>query len=433
VKQIGIGLAGFGTVGKGVVDLINNNSDIIALRTGVKLAVVHVGARRGAPELQGAGIRVSTDVFDVIKDPEVDICVELMGGIDTAKAWIETALEAAKPVVTANKALIAEVGSDLIDKAQQAGVPLLLEAAVAGGIPILKALREGLSANRIDWVAGIINGTTNYILTQMAQGRRFDQVLKEAQEKGYAEADPTFDVEGIDAAHKLTILAAMAFGVSLSFKDLFVEGVSKLEPEDLTYAAELGYRIKHLGLARQTDAGVELRVHPALVSNASLISHVDGVMNAVMVKSDAAGCSMFYGAGAGGAATASSVVADIVEIVRTLGLSSQQQAPALAFHELAKPQVIPQSEVVSAFYLRFQVADEAGALAHITEVLGSQGISIEAVIQKAAHDQDGLVSVIMLTQPIQEALVDRAIAEVEALPESQAQIVKLRVVELDAQ
>lgn len=427
MKEVGIGLAGYGTVGKGVVEVLQNNADVIAQRTGVRLSVVHVGARRGAPELADTGITVSTDVFDVVKDPKVNICLELMGGKDTARDWIEAALAAGKPVVTANKALIAESGTALLDQARTAGVPMLFEAAVAGGIPILKALREGLSANQIHWVAGIINGTANYILSEMLAGRSFPEVLAEAQDLGYAEADPTFDVEGIDAAHKLAILASMSFGCPLAFGDVYIEGISQLLPDDLVYADSLGYRVKHLGVAHKTEAGVELRVHPTLVPKTSLLANVNGVMNAVMVQSDAVGSSLFYGPGAGGSATASSVIADVIEIARSSGLASEQLVPALGFQDQVAKPAVPISETTSAFYLRFQVTDGPGVLAHITQLLGEEKISIEAVIQKPVHSQTGLVSIIILTQPVKETVMDRVLSRVASVPESSAPVVKLRV------
>ena len=431
VKEVGIGLAGYGTVGKGVVDVLRKNAAVIAQRTGVRLSVVHVGARRGASDLANTGITVSQDVFDVVKDPSVDICLELMGGKETAQGWIEAAFARGKPVVTANKALIAESGTALLDRARAAGVPLLFEAAVAGGIPILKALREGLSANQIHWVAGIINGTANYILSEMLAGRSFAEVLAEAQALGYAEADPTFDVEGIDAAHKLAILASMSFGTPLAFDDVFIEGISALQPDDLLYADNLGYRVKHLGLAHRTEAGVELRVHPTLVPKDSLLANVNGVMNAVMVHSDAVGSSLFYGPGAGGSATASSVIADVIEIARCSGLASEQLVPALGFQDQVSTPTVPVAETTSAYYLRFQVTDGPGVLAHITQLLGEANISIEAVIQKPVHSQTGLVSIIILTQPVKETIMDGVLSRVAAFPESGAPVVKLRVASLE--
>lgn len=431
MKEVGIGLAGYGTVGKGVIEVLEQNAQIIAQRTGVRLSVVHVGARRGAPELADKGIKVSTDVFAVTQDPRVDICLELMGGKDTAQPWIEAALDNKKPVVTANKALIAEAGTVLLDRARSAGVPLLFEAAVAGGIPILKALREGLSANQIHWVAGIINGTANYILSEMLAGRSFEAVLAEAQALGYAEADPTFDVEGIDAAHKLAILASMSFGSPLAFDDVYIEGIAKLLPDDLLYADNLGYRVKHLGVAHKTDAGIELRVHPTLVPKDSLLGNVNGVMNAVMVRSDAVGSSLFYGPGAGGSATASSVIADVIEIARASGLAAEQLVPALGFQDQVAAPTVPIGQTTSAYYLRFQVTDGPGVLAHITQLLGEEKISIEAVIQKPVHSQTGLVSIIILTQPVKELIMDRVLERVASVPESSAPVVKLRVASLE--
>ncbi|MEJ2680984.1 MAG: homoserine dehydrogenase [Gammaproteobacteria bacterium] len=430
MKEVRVGLAGYGTVGKSVVTVLARNADVIARRSGIHLLVTHVGARRGAPDLAEQGIKVSQDVFEVARDPEVDVCIELMGGVTTARDWIEIALANGKPVVTANKALIAEAGSPLIAQARQVGVPLLFEAAVAGGIPILKALREGLSANQIEWVAGIINGTANYILTEMASGRTFSDVLLEAQAAGYAEADPTFDIEGIDAAHKLTILASMSFGVPLSYRDVYVEGITALQSEDLEYAHRLGYRVKHVALARQSEAGIEMRVHPTLIPCDALLANVNGVMNAVMVQGDAVGSSLYYGAGAGGMATASSVVADVIEVARHSGLAIEQTVPPLAFQDAKPIQMVSIDAVCSAFYLRFQVRDKPAVLAHITEMLGEDGVSIDAAIQKPVHEQTDLVSIVLLTQAVTEAVINRVIARIEALPEIGAPVTKLRVLSL---
>jgi homoserine dehydrogenase len=373
-------------------------------------------------------MQLTTDVFEVATNPEIDIVVELIGGYETARELVMTAIENGKHVVTANKALIAVHGNEIFEAAQEKNVMVAFEASVAGGIPIIKAIREGLAANQINWLAGIINGTGNYIMTEMREkGRAFADVLQEAQALGYAEADPTFDVEGIDAAHKLTILSSLAFGVPLQFNKAFTEGISKITPQDVQYAEELGYRVKHLGITRRTDKGIELRVHPTLIPRDVLLANVNGVMNAILVDGDAVGQTLYYGPGAGAEATASAVVADIVDVVRTLTADRDNRVPHLAFQpsELSDAPILPVEETTSAYYLRLQAVERPGVLAHVTRILGEKGINIEAIIQKQTTEAQ--VPVIMLTQRVEERMMNEAIREIEALPDILGEIIRIRV------
>src|SRR6056300_823711 len=406
MKPVKVGLLGLGTVGGGTLNVLVRNAQEIARRAGREIVVSHAAARYYDPsQLEGLdSVEICSDAFDVVTNPEVDIVVELIGGYSPAKELVMKAIENGKHVVTANKALIALHGNEIFTAAQKQGVTVAFEAAVAGGIPIIKALREGLSANHINWIAGIINGTGNFILTEMREkGRDFADVLKEAQELGYAEADPTFDVEGIDAAHKLTILASLAFGVPLQFEKAYTEGTSKITSQDVSYAEELGYRIKHLGITRRTANGIELRVHPTMIPEKALLANVNGVMNAVLVDGDAVGQTLYYGPGAGAEPTASAVVADVVDVVRTLTADRDNRVPHLAFQpsELSDAEILPVEQVESAYYLRLQAVERPGVMAHITRILGEKGINIEAVIQKPIRQSQ--VPVILLTQRVVES------------------------------
>lgn len=434
-KQLRIGICGLGTVGGGTLQLLQEGQAELERRLGMSLNVVHVATRNPDPALETSGIRVSTDVFAVARDPEVDILVELIGGYSPAQELVMLAIEQGKHVVTANKALIALHGNAIFDAAKQRGVIVAYEAAVAGGIPIIRALREGLAANAINWLAGIINGTSNFILTEMGERRRnFPEVLQEAQLLGYAEADPTFDVEGIDAAHKLTILASNAFGIPLEFDQVYTEGISEITTADIGYAEELGYRIKHLGISRATEQGIELRVHPTLVPEQTLIANVNGVMNAVLVNGDAAGSTLYYGAGAGAAATASSVVADLIDIARRVENPSGG-VPPLAFHTLRDDaHILPIEEVESEFYLRIPAYDKVGVMARISQILTNYGINIEALIQKEPHGHDverGIVPVVILSGRVQEAAMNLAIEAIESLNEVAGKVMRIRVESFD--
>jgi len=414
---------------------LQKNSAEISRRSGLEIVVSHIATRRIKEGQDVGDVKVSADVFAVAEDPDVDIVLELIGGYDTARELVLRAIANGKHVVTANKALIAVHGNEIFSAAKQNNVVVAYEAAVAGGIPIIKAIREGLSANHIQWLAGIINGTGNFILTEMKENSsEFSAVLKQAQDLGYAEADPTFDVEGIDAAHKLTILASIAFGIPLQFDKAYTEGISKVTIEDIRYAGELGYRIKHLGIARKSEKGIELRVHPTLISQDNLIANVNGVMNAVMVQGDAIGPTLFYGAGAGAQPTASAVVADVIDVARTLS-HPENTIPALAFQKgsLSDIPVLPISEIISEYYLRIMARDKAGVLADITEILGDFSINIEAVIQKEPRDHDAhqLLSVIILTDEIQESIMDEAIEKIEALEAVGGKVARIRMDKLE--
>ena len=437
VNNLRIGICGLGTVGGGTYRLLQENRQEISRRLGRNLVISHVASRTDKPQYHDAGVHYSTDVFAVAEDPQVDVLVEALGGFDPALPLIMRAIDNGKHVVTANKALIAIHGNEIFARAKEKGVVVAFESAVAGGIPIIKALREGLAANSIQWLAGIINGTSNYILSEMAaRQRNFDDVLKEAQRLGYAEADPTFDVEGVDAAHKLTILASIAFGIGLQFDHTYREGISALTPADVEYAAELGYVIKHLGIARLTDKGVEMRVHPTLISKRRLLSHVNGVMNAVVVKGNSVGATLYYGAGAGAAATASSVVADLMDIARSDTLtqgSGGQAVPYLAFAELRSDlKVLDIEEIECPCYLRILALDKVGVMAKISSVLQQHNINIEAVIQKEPAEADAPeVPVVLLTDTVQEKRINQAIAAIEALDEVHGKVVRIRLEELD--
>lgn len=432
LPPVRVGILGLGTVGGGVVNVLRRNADQITRRCGRRIEIVHAAARRlDAPRICALdGILLTTDPMSVVENPAVDIVVEVMGGMNPAHALIERALSLGKPVVTANKALLAHEGNALFELAEARGTLVAFEAAVAGGIPIIKAIREGLSANRIEWLAGIINGTGNFILTAMRDaGRSFADVLAEAQALGYAEADPTFDVEGIDAAHKLTILAAIAFGMPLKFEGVYTEGLSALQTEDVRYARELGYQIKQLGIARRHPDGVELRVHPTMIPERRLLANVDGVKNAVLVWGDAVGPTLYYGAGAGAEPTASAVVADLVEVVRTLTADPTHRVPHLAVvpSEVDDLPVLPMSEVTTGYYLRLMVLDQPGVLANIARILADHGINIEAMIQKEASPETQHLPIVLLTHPLREAIMNRAILAIESLDSVQAPVVRIRV------
>lgn len=432
MDAVKVGVLGLGTVGGGTVNVLQRNADEITRRAGRGIKVVQASVRSlGADRICSTdGIALTTDPFAVVDAPEIEVVVELIGGCEPARELVLKAINNGKHVVTANKALIALHGNEIFAAAQKQGVMVAFEAAVAGGIPIIKAIREGLAGNRIEWLAGIINGTGNFILTEMKdKGRDFAEVLAEAQQLGYAEADPTFDVEGIDAAHKLTILASLAFGIRLQFEKVYTEGISTITQEDVGYADQLGYRIKHLGLARKTDAGVELRVHPTLIPARRLIANVNGVMNAVLVKGDAVGPTMYYGAGAGADPTASAVVADLVDVVRTLTADPENRVPHLAFQPdaLADDPILPMTEVETAYYLRMQVEDRTGVLADITRAFAQQSISIEAVIQKEPSTDNDNTIIIILTHRIREGQMNEAIKQIESLSTTLGRVSRIRV------
>ncbi len=432
MNPVKIGLLGLGTVGGGTVNVLKRNAEEISRRAGRAIEISHASARDlDKPRICDTdGITLTTNPSEVVEAADVDVVVELIGGDGLALEMVMKAIENGKHVVTANKALIAKHGNEIFAAAQAKGVMVAFEAAVAGGIPIIKAIREGLSANRIEWLAGIINGTGNFILTEMRdKGRDFADVLAEAQALGYAEADPTFDVEGIDAAHKLTILASIAFGVPLQFDKAYTEGITKITREDVTYAEELGYRIKHLGVARRTDSGIELRVHPTLIPERRLIANVDGVMNAVLVQGDAVGPTLYYGAGAGAEATASAVVADIVDVVRAMTADPGNRVPHLAFQpdQLSDLPILPMDEVETAYYLRLQVEDRPGVLADITRIFGEAGISIEAVLQKEPAEGQSSVTLIMLTQRAKEQSLNQALAAIAKLDTVADEVTRIRM------
>jgi len=428
LKDVNVGICGLGTVGGGTFNVLTRNAAIIAGRAGCNIRITRVASRHSRDDLELGSVPFSTDIFDVVNDPDIDIVVELIGGYDAAKELVLAAIAQGKHVVTANKALIAVHGNEIFEAAEKAGVVVAYEAGVAGGIPVIKAVREGLAANRIDTIAGIINGTGNYILTEMRAGREFGEVLKEAQALGYAEADPTFDVEGIDAAHKLTILAASGFGVPLQFEKAYTEGISGITPYDISHAELLGYRVKHLGIARRRDDGIELRVHPTLVPQSHLIAQVDGVLNAVLVDGDAVGQTMYYGPGAGDEATASAVIADIVDVARAVASNSQQRVPYLGFspEALEDLSVLLMEDVQSAYYLRIQAFDHPGVLAKIAAILSEHGINIESIMQKESEFKDGRIPVIILTHTVQERQMNLAIEEMEALADIDGKVVRIR-------
>jgi homoserine dehydrogenase len=432
MEPVKVGLLGLGTVGGGTATVLKRNAEEIARRAGRGIVIdyaANLDLSRAA-ELGLGDVRLTQNAFDVVNDPDIQIVVELIGGYTVACDLVLQAIRNGKHVVTANKALIALHGNEIFAAAQEHGVVVAFEAAVAGGIPLIKAVREGLAANRIEWLAGIINGTGNFILTEMRdKGRAFSDVLAEAQDLGYAEADPTFDVEGIDAGHKLTILSSIAFGIPLQFKQTYTEGITNITAEDVTYATELGYRIKHLGIARRTAKGIEQRVHPTLIPERRLIANVDGVMNAVLVKGDAVGPTLYYGAGAGAEPTASAVIADLVDVTRALTADPENRVPHLAFQpsQLADTAILPIEEVVTAFYLRMCALDRPGVLADVTRILGDRQISIEAFIQKEPTTGVDKVDIIMLTQRVREGNMNEAIAAIEALESICSSVTRIRV------
>ena len=418
-----VGVCGLGTVGSGLFNLFASNQNEIARKTFSPPILVQVGCRRGHPECDLSQVEVTNDIFDVARNPDIDILVELIGGIDTARELVMEAIANGKHVVTANKALIALHGDEVFQAAKSNDVTVRYEAAIGGGIPIVKAIREGLVGNRIKWIAGIINGTSNFILSEMARpgsSRSFDDVLKEAQELGYAEADPTFDIEGIDAAHKLTILATIAFGIPLSFPAIYTEGISSVTPGDVQLASELGYRIRHLGIAKKLNDVVELRVHPTLVPDYEMLAQVDGVMNAVMIGSDVAGATMYYGAGAGAGPTASAVMADIVDVVR---FGTNLPDAGFSRTEVAKINKI--DSIYSAYYLRLGVMDKPGVLAHVSSILGEHDVSIEVLNQKDARRSDP--QIIIITNEVAESVINAAINQLSSLEEITSGVTRIRV------
>ena len=432
MKAMNVGLLGIGTVGGGTFAVLKRNAEEITRRAGRPIQVSVVADRNleNARQVTGGSCRVVDDAFAVVADPEVDIVVELIGGYTVARELVLKAIENGKHVVTANKALLAKYGNEIFAAAQKKGVMVAFEAAVAGGIPIIKALREGLTANRIEWIAGIINGTTNFILSEMrSKGLPFAEVLKEAQRLGYAEADPTFDVEGVDAAHKLSIMSAIAFGTPMSFDKAYVEGITKLEAADIKYAEQLGYRIKLLGITKRTPEGVELRVHPTLIPTKRLIANVEGAMNAVLVKADAVGATMYYGKGAGAEPTASAVIADLVDVTRMHTADPEHRVPHLAFQPEAMVDlpILPLAEVVSSYYLRLRVEDKPGVLADITRILADQQISIDAMIQREPEEGEEQADIIFLTHETRERNVAAAIEKIESHPAVKGKLTRLRL------
>ncbi len=436
MKPINVGLLGLGTVGGGTLTVLRRNATEITRRAGREIRVLRAAVRDlEKAKMLASDLPLTTNPFDVVDDPEIDIVVELIGGLEPARELVLQAIANGKHVVTANKHLVAKHGNEIFAAAQARGVMVAFEAAVAGGIPIIKALREGLTANRIEWLAGIINGTSNFILTEMRdKGAAFEDVLKEAQRLGYAEADPTFDIEGIDAAHKLTILSAIAFGIPMQFDRAYTEGISKLTREDVQYAEELGYRIKLLGIARRAENGIELRVHPTLIPERRLIANVDGAMNAVLVKGDAVGPTLYYGAGAGAEPTASAVVADLVDVTRLHTADPHHRVPHLAFQpdQLADTPILPMDEVRTAYYLRLCAFDRPGVLADITRILADGNISIDAMVQKEPAEGEVEVNIILLTHITVEKNINAAIARIEALDTVAGQVMRIRLEELAA-
>jgi homoserine dehydrogenase len=435
MKPINVGLLGIGVVGGGVWDVLSRNAGEIERRAGRAIQISHVADKdtKKASSIVKKNARVLSDAFALVKDKKVDIVIELIGGYGVAKDLVLEAIRNGKHVVTANKALLATHGNEIFAAAQKKGVMVAFEASVAGGVPIIKALREGLAANRIEWIAGIINGTSNFILSEMRdKGLPFAAVLKEAQKKGYAEADPTFDIEGVDAAHKLTILSALAFGVPMQFKKAYTEGISSLTQQDIRYAEQLGYRIKLLGVTKKTPKGIELRVHPTLIPNRRLIANVEGVMNAILVKGDAVGPTMYYGAGAGSQPTASAVVADLVDITRLITADPEHRVPHLAFQpdRLAKDPILPMGAVETSYYLRMRVKDRPGVLADITRILADSKISIDAMVQKEPEAGERNVDIVMLTHQAIEKNVVAAMAKIEKLPTVLGKVTRIRLEEL---
>ena len=439
MKPIRVGLLGIGTVGGGTWEVLNRNADEIQRRAGRAIQITQVAERANelARRKVGDRARIHGDAFEVVRSPDIDIVVELIGGTTIAKDLQLEAIANGKHVVTANKALLAHHGNEIFAAAQKKGVMVAFEAAVAGGVPIIKALREGLTANRIEWIAGIINGTTNFILSEMRdKGLDFDVVLKEAQRLGYAEADPTFDIEGIDAAHKATIMAAIAFGIPMQFEKAYVEGITTLQATDIQYAAELGYRIKLLGIAKRAQVngqeGIELRVHPTLIPAKRLIANVEGAMNAVLVHGDAVGATLYYGKGAGAEPTASAVIADLVDITRLATADPEHRVPHLAFQPdaMTDTPILPMSEITTSYYLRMHVADLPGVLADVTRILADASISIDAMLQKEPAEGENQTDIVILTHQTQEKNIVAAIASMEALSTVVGKVIKIRLEEL---
>ena len=432
MKPINVGLLGIGTVGGGTFTVLSRNAEEIARRAGRPIIITVVADKNveHAKALTKGTCRITDDAFAVVNDPEVDIVVELIGGCGVAKELVLKAIHNGKHVVTANKALLANHGNEIFAEAQKMRVMVAFEAAVAGGIPIIKAVREGLSANRIEWIAGIINGTTNFILSEMRdKGLSFDAVLKEAQRLGYAEADPTFDIEGVDAAHKITILSAIAFGTTMQFDKVHIEGISSLQAMDIKYAEQLGYRIKLLGITRRTEEGIELRVHPTLIPSKRLIANVEGAMNAVLVQADAVGSTLYYGKGAGAEPTASAVIADLVDVTRVHTADPENRVPHLAFQpdQLVDLPILAMDKVESSYYLRLRVWDEPGVLADITRVLADEKISIDAVIQKEPNEGEDETDLVLLTHRTLEQLINESIVRLEKLPVVVGKVTRLRM------
>ena len=435
MKPINAGLLGIGTVGSGTWDVLQRNASEIERRAGRGIRISRV-ADKDLPRVRkivGTKAKITADAYEVVRAKDIDIVIELIGGTIIAKDLVLEAIRNGKQVVTANKALLATHGNEIFAAAQKKGVMVAFEASVAGGIPIIKALREGLAANRIEWIAGIINGTSNFILTEMRdKGSSFGDALRNAQRRGYAETDPTFDIEGVDAAHKLTILSALAFGIPMQFPKAYTEGISKLTQQDIRYAEELGYRIKLLGITKRTAKGIELRVHPTLIPTRRLIANVEGVMNAVLVKGDAAGTTMYYGAGAGSLPTASAVVADLVDVTRLITADPEQRVPHLAFQpdRLARDPILPIDEVETAYYLRMRVQDRPGVLADITRILADSRISIDAMVQKEPGEGEKSVDIVMLTHRAIEKNVNAAMTKIEKLPTVVGKVTRIRLEEL---
>jgi homoserine dehydrogenase len=435
MKPMNVGLLGVGTVGGGTYNVLKRNREEIARRAGREIKVYAVASRTHEKirQLVGDEVEILKDPEQLVTHPNIDIVVELIGGTSIAKELVLKAIAAGKHVVTANKAMLALHGNEIFIAAQKRGVMVAFEGAVAGGIPIIKALREGLTANRIEWIAGIINGTSNFILSEMRdKGASFNDMLKEAQRRGYAEADPSFDVDGIDSAHKLTIMSAIAFGIPMQFDKAYTEGISALAREDIRYAEELGYRIKLLGITRRANNGIELRVHPTLIPKRRLIANVEGVMNAVLVKGDAVGATLYYGAGAGADPTASAVVADLVDVTRMHTADPENRVPHLAFQPDAVRDIpiLTMPEVQTSYYLRMRAADRPGVLADVTRILADLEISIDAMIQKEAPEGEEATDIIILTHRIIELNANAAIAQIEALPSIYGKVVRLRMEEL---
>lgn len=435
MKPIKVGLMGIGTVGAGTFTVLQRNQEEIRRRAGraIEIAMIADLDTARAKVIAGPQVQVVNDAFQVVDNPDIDIVIELIGGYGIARELVMKAIANGKHVVTANKALLATHGTEIFRAAQERGVMVAFEAAVAGGIPIIKALREGLTANRIQWIAGIINGTTNFILSEMRdKGLDFDVVLKEAQRLGYAESDPTFDIEGVDAAHKATIMSAIAFGVPVQFEKAYVEGITKLQASDIRYAEQLGYRIKLLGITRRAQKGIELRVHPTLIPANRLIANVEGAMNAVLVQGDAVGATLYYGKGAGAEPTASAVIADLVDITRLATADPEHRVPYLAFQpdEMSDTPILSMAEVTTSYYLRIRVADKLGVVADVTRILADSTISIDAMLQKEPGEGETQTDIIILTHQTQEKQVDKAINAIEGLSTVVGKVTRIRLEEL---